>query len=66
VELAEGMLFVELMKTGDDWLWHSDRTDNKPELFLGCLGEFVAEKVRGRTKNIGYEVMPIALCDSLL
>jgi hypothetical protein len=23
VELAEDMLFVELAKAGDDWLWHS-------------------------------------------
>jgi hypothetical protein len=66
VELADGMLFVELMKAGGDWLWCSDMIDNKSEFALGCLGEFVAEKARGRIENIGYEPMPIALCDSLL
>jgi hypothetical protein len=31
------MLFVELVKAGDDWLWHSDWIDNKPELALGFV-----------------------------
>jgi hypothetical protein len=41
VELTEGMLFVELMKVGDGWLWCSGWIGNKPELGLGCLGKFV-------------------------
>jgi hypothetical protein len=60
------MLFVELVKAGSDWLWCSDRIDSKPELVLGCLGEFVAEKVKGKIESIGGEVVPIALCYSLL
>jgi hypothetical protein len=37
VELEKGMLFVELAKAGDDWLWYSDWIDNKPELALGFV-----------------------------
>jgi hypothetical protein len=34
VVLAEGMLFLELVKPEDDWWWCSDRIGNKPELDL--------------------------------
>jgi hypothetical protein len=66
VKLTEGMLFVERVKVGDDWLWHDDRIDSKLELVTGCLGEFVTEIVKGKTENIGDETVLIALCDSLL
>jgi hypothetical protein len=66
VELAEGMLFVELAKAKGDWLWHSDRIDNKSELSLGCLCGFVVERVKGRTENIDDEAEPITLCVLLL
>jgi hypothetical protein len=46
VELAEGMLFVELAKARDGWLWCSDRIGNKSKLGLCCLGEFVMERVK--------------------
>jgi hypothetical protein len=61
MELAEGMLFVELAKAGDDWLWRSDRIGNKPELGFGCLGKFVVERVKGRMESTGYEAMSL-LC----
>jgi hypothetical protein len=41
VVLVEGMLFVDLVKAEDGWLWCSDRIGNKPELELGCFGQFV-------------------------
>jgi hypothetical protein len=60
------MLFVKLAKAGGDWLWRSDRIDNKPKLPLGCLVGFVVERTKGRIENIGDEVEPIPLCDLLL
>jgi hypothetical protein len=38
VALLEDMLFVELEKIVDGWLWHSDMIGNKPGLGLGCFG----------------------------
>jgi hypothetical protein len=38
VALLEDMLFVELEKVVDGWLWHSDMIGNKPGLGLGCFG----------------------------
>jgi hypothetical protein len=63
VELIEGMSFVGLAKAGGDWLWHSDRIDNRLEVALGCMGEFVVERAKDRMENIGDEAEPIALCD---
>jgi hypothetical protein len=64
--LAEGMLFVELVKVMNDWLWHSDRIGNKPDLGLSCLGKFVVERAKRKMGSPGYDVRAIALCDSLL
>jgi hypothetical protein len=61
VEVAEGMLFVEL---AGEWLWRSDRIVNKPELGLGC--KFAVGRAKGGMENTGYEATPIALCGSLL
>jgi hypothetical protein len=66
VELEESMLFVELTKAENDWLWHNDRIGNKSKLGSGCLGKFVVERAKGKMENTGYEAMSIALCDSLL
>jgi hypothetical protein len=66
IELAKDMLFMELTKGEGDWLWHSGTIGNKSKLGLGCLGEFVMERAKGIMENTGYDVMPIALCDSLL
>jgi hypothetical protein len=66
VVLAESMLFVELAKAEDDWLWRSSRTSNKLEHELCCFGKPVVERAKGRIENTGYEVMAKALCGSLL
>jgi hypothetical protein len=60
------MLFVELAKVEDGWLWRSDRTGNKPELELGCFGKFVGERAKGRMENTNCEAMANALCGSVL
>jgi hypothetical protein len=66
VELTEDNLFVEPAKAGVDWLWHSDKIDNRTEAVLGyCLGEFVVEREKGRMRNMAGEVVPTALCGSL-
>jgi hypothetical protein len=54
------------VKTECDWLWHNDSIGSMPKLTPGCLDEFVAERAKCRTKNIGDAVEPIALCDSLI
>jgi hypothetical protein len=41
------MLFVELVRVEDDWLWHSDMTVNKPEVGLGYFDRIIAEEARG-------------------
>jgi hypothetical protein len=41
VELAEGMLSVELVKVVHDWLWHNGRTDSMLKVGLGCFGKLV-------------------------
>jgi hypothetical protein len=56
---------VEPTKAVGDWLWYSGRIGNKPELALGCLGEFVAERANGRMVSIGGEAEPTTLCGSL-
>jgi hypothetical protein len=47
------MLFVELAKAEDDWLWHNDIIGNKRELEFGCFGRLVMEKVKGKMGSIG-------------
>jgi hypothetical protein len=67
VGLIGGMLFVELAKARDGWLWHNDRIDKKLELVPDCcLVEFVADRAKGMMGNIDGAVMPITLCDLLL
>jgi hypothetical protein len=53
VALLEGMLFVELVKVEDGWLWHSDMTGNKPRVRLGCFGRLFVEKAKGKIESIG-------------
>jgi hypothetical protein len=62
VELAEGMLFVELVKAMGGWWWHSGRIDNKPEFSPGYFSGLVAERAKGRIENIGGEAEPTTLC----
>jgi hypothetical protein len=66
VELTEGTLFAELMEAMGNWLWHSDRTNNGPELGLDLFGGLVAERGKGRMGNIDGDGDPIAWCGSPL
>jgi hypothetical protein len=52
VELVEGMLSLELMEVGDDWLWCSGMIDNILEVGLGCFGVFVVGKGKDTTVSI--------------
>jgi hypothetical protein len=63
--LAEGILFVKLMKVDDDWLWHSGRTGSKPELEFGYFGKLAMESAEGMMENTGYETVGNALCGPL-
>jgi hypothetical protein len=56
------MLFVELAKVEDDWLWHSDMTGNMPEVEFGYFGRLGLENADGRTGNITGYAEPIAWC----
>jgi hypothetical protein len=61
-ELAEGMLFAELVKDVGVWLWCNGKIGNKPELGFDCFGELEAEKVRGVMESINDGAGLIALC----
>jgi hypothetical protein len=62
VALLEDMLFVELAKVMDDWLWHSGMIGNKPRLELGCFGRLVVGNVKRMMENITGGGEPIAWC----
>jgi hypothetical protein len=64
--MAEGRLFVGLMKDGGGWLWHNDKIDNRTEAILSyCLGGFV-KRAKGTMVNIVDGEVPTARCGSLL
>jgi hypothetical protein len=48
VALPEDMLFVELVKVVDDWLWHSDMIDNRSGLGLDSFDRLVVENAKGK------------------
>jgi hypothetical protein len=60
VALLEGILFVELVKVEDDWLWCSDMIGNKLELGLGYFCRLTVERVNGKIESIGGGGGPIA------
>jgi hypothetical protein len=60
--LAEGTLFMDLVKVADSWLWHSDMIGSKPELEISCFGELAVEKAKDRMENIVGGGEPIAWC----
>jgi hypothetical protein len=60
VALPEGMLFMELVKARDDWLWRSDMTGNKTVVRLDYFGRIVAKKVMGKMQSIGGGEEPTA------
>jgi hypothetical protein len=50
--LMKGILFVELVKPEDGWLWRSDRVDNKSELGFDCLVSLWWKELR-----VGWRVL---------
>jgi hypothetical protein len=53
------MLFVELVKAENCWLWHSGRIDNKPELGFGCFGKLVEKEGRIRWRILVVRWWPM-------
>jgi hypothetical protein len=60
VALPEDILFVELEKVVDGWLWRSDMIGNKPRLEIGCFGRLAVGNVKGKMENIAGGREPIA------
>jgi hypothetical protein len=58
--LAEGMLFVKLVKVEGDWLWRSGMIGNMPKVGFGYFGRLGLESAEGRMGNIAGDVEPIA------
>jgi hypothetical protein len=63
VELAEGVLFVELVKVEDGWLWHSGMISSMPEIGFGYLYKPVVKKSKDKMGDIIGGEEPIAWCD---
>jgi hypothetical protein len=57
---VRGMLFVELVKVEDDWLWRSGMTGNMSEVGFGYFGRLGLENAEGRMRNIAGDAEPIA------
>jgi hypothetical protein len=66
VALSEDMLFVELAKVVDDWLWRSRMIGNTLGLGLDYFGRLVLRNVNGKMENIAGGGEPIAWCGWLL
>jgi hypothetical protein len=60
--LMEGMLFVELAKVEDGWLWRNGRIGSMQEVGFGCFDKPVVEKAKDRMGNIAGGGKPIARC----
>jgi hypothetical protein len=57
------MLFVELVKVEDGWLWCSGMTSSMPEVGFGCYDRLVMENAKGRMGNITGGGKPTTWCD---
>jgi predicted NUDIX family NTP pyrophosphohydrolase len=57
------MLYVELANVTGDWMWHSGRIDNMPEVRLGWFDKLMLEKANDKLGNIGGGGWLIAWCD---
>jgi hypothetical protein len=66
VALPKGMLFVELVKAQDGWLWCSGMTGNKLEVGLGCFGRLATKRMKGKMGSIGGGEEPNTWYDWLL
>jgi hypothetical protein len=57
------MLYVELVKVKDDWLWHSGMTGSMSGVGFGCYDRLVVENAKDRMGNIASGEEPVAWCD---
>jgi hypothetical protein len=64
--LADGMLFLELAKLEDGWLWYSGMIGNKSERGLGYFGKVVVETAKGMMENTDCEAVANVLRGSVL
>jgi hypothetical protein len=53
VALPEGILFVELARVQDGWLWCSDMISNKLDLGLGYFRRLAVERANGKMESVG-------------
>jgi hypothetical protein len=60
--LPEDMLFVELAKVVDDWLWHSGTIGNRPELELDYFYRLVVGNVKDKMESITGDGESIVWC----
>jgi hypothetical protein len=51
------MLFAELAKVEDDWLWHNGRIGSMSKVSFGCFGKLVV-KEENRMENIAGDAEP--------
>jgi hypothetical protein len=63
VLLVKCMLFTELVKVEDGWLWSNGRIGSMPKVGSYYFGRLVVEEAKDRMKNIVGGEEPIALCD---
>jgi hypothetical protein len=54
------MLFAELTKVEDDWLWHNGRIGSMSEVGFGCFGKLAVEEAKDKMENIAGGEEPIA------
>jgi hypothetical protein len=62
VELAGGMLSVELVRVAVGWLWCNGMTDSMPEVELGLFDKLVVERARDNMESIADDGDSIAWC----
>jgi hypothetical protein len=62
VALPGGMLFMELTKVEDNWLWCSCMIGNKPKLGLSYFGRLAVGKGKCKMESIVGGGEPIAWC----
>jgi hypothetical protein len=62
VILTEGMVFAELAKVEDSWLWCNDRIDSMLKVGFDCFGMLVVDEANDRKENTAGGEEPIAWC----
>jgi hypothetical protein len=56
------MLFEELVKVADDWLWRNGRIGSMLEVGLGCSDSVVVKKMKDMMENVAGGEKLIAWC----